>query len=454
MKAHLPLLASIVLNLVLRPSAAGEAGAPPGSPAAAAQAVNALGLELLSKGTAADANALLSPYSIQTALAMTFAGAAGDTRAEMAKVLHYPGDEPGLHRSFAALRQALEEVARKTAAQAEDARKWGGPSEPVLLTVANRLFGQDGYAFRAPFLSLVKDTYQAPFQPLDFARNPQAATRQINRWVEQQTRQRIRDLVPSDGLDQDTRLVLVNAIYLKAPWAEEFAASATQPRPFHAKGGAARDVPTMVRQAQFGYSRRDGFSVVTIPYSGGEVQFLILLPDRTDGVAGLEAQVTPELLADCAKPAPTDVILYLPKFRIEPPLFRLGKVLQSLGMRSTFDQPPGTADFDRMAPRKADDYLCISEVFHKTFLALDERGTEAAAATAVAMAPAAAMVSEKPKPVEVRVDHPFLFAIQHRPSGACLFLGRITEPRQKHQARRTAPRTLPPRHEPHSHLSR
>ena len=334
-----------------------------------------------------------------------------------------------MHRSFAALRQALEEVARRTAAQAEDARKWGGPSEPVVLTVANRLFGQDGYAFRAPFLTLVKDTYQAPFQPLDFARDPQAATRKINGWVEQQTRQRIRDLVPPDGLDKDTRLVLVNAIYLKAPWAEEFAASATQPRPFHVKGGAAQDVPTMVRQAQFGYSRRDGFSVVTIPYSGGEVQFLILLPDRTDGLAGLEAKATPELLAECAKPEPTDVILYLPKFRIEPPLFRLGKVLQSLGMCSAFDQPRGTADFDRMAPRKADDYLCISEVFHMTFLALDERGTEAAAATAVAMVNAPAMVGEKPKPVEVRVDHPFLFAIQHRPSGACLFLGRITEPR-------------------------
>jgi len=188
-------------------------------------------------------------------------------------------------------------------------------------------------------------------------------------------------------------------------------------------------VPTMVRHAQFGYGRRDGFSVVTIPYIGGEVQFLILLPDGTDGLAGLEAKATPELLAECAKPDAADMILYLPKFRIEPPLFRLGKVLQSLGMRSAFDQPPGTANFDRMAPRKADDYLCISEVFHKTFLALDEQGTEAAAATAVAMVSAAAMVGPKPTPVEVRVDHPFLFAIQHRSSGACLFLGRITEPR-------------------------
>ncbi len=195
----------IALNVLLRSSTAAEADTPPGNPAVAAQAVNALGLELLARGTAADDNALLSPYSIQTALAMTFAGAAGDTRAEMAKVLHYPGEEATLHRSFAALHRALEEVARQTAARAEKARERGGPSEPVVLTVANRLFGQGGYAFRAPFLSLVKDTYQAPFQPLDFARDPLAATREINGWVEQQTRQRIRDRVRDEILRSDEK---------------------------------------------------------------------------------------------------------------------------------------------------------------------------------------------------------------------------------------------------------
>ena len=119
----------------------------------------------------------------------------------------------------------------------------------------------------------------------------------------------------------------------------------------------------------------------------------------------------------------------LPKFKLEPSLFRLGKVLQKLGLHSAFDQPHGSANFDRMAPRKPDDYLFLSDVFHKTFLALDEKGTEAAAATAVLMAPGAAAVGQPRKPLEVRVDHPFLFAIQHRPSGACLFLGRMTDPR-------------------------
>jgi serpin B len=291
------------------------------------------------------------------------------------------------------------------------------------------MFGEQSYEFRALFLSLVKDTYGAPLQTVDFTRNAAAAIQQINRWVEQQTHERIRDLIPPDGVNDETRLVLVNAIYLKAPWAEEFPASATKPAGFHVKGGQSQDVPTMARQGQFGYTQGDGFSAVTLPYSGGDIQFLILLPDAVNGLATLEAKATADLLASCANPPRSDMILHLPKFKIEPPLFKLGKVLQSLGMRSAFDLPKGSANFDRMALRKPEDYLFISEVFHKTFLTLDEKGTEAAAATAVAMMRAAAMVGPKPKPVEVRVDHPFLFAVQHRPSGACLFLGRVTDPR-------------------------
>ena len=432
MKTRLLILSLVMvyLSTANRASAAGDIA--PGSPASAAKAINTLGLELLAKGTEAKANALLSPYSIQTALAMTFAGAAGDTRAEMARVLHFAGDEAELHASFAALQKALEDVAKRTAADVERMKKaGGGGGDPVTLTVANRLFGQGGYEFRAPFLELVKDTYGAPFQPMDFVKAAPAATKEINGWVEQQTRQRIRDLIPAGALNEDTRLVLVNAIYMKAPWMEVFEERATKPEPFHPTGAGAKEVavPTMLREGRFGYAHRDGFSVVTIPYSGGDLQFLILLPDKVDGLAALEAKMTAELLAASANPGVSELILHLPKLKLEPPLFRLGTVLQALGMKSAFNEPKGTANFDRMAPRKPDDYLYISEVFHKTFLALDEKGTEAAAATAVVMARAMAAIVEKPKPVEVRVDHPFLFAIQHRPSGACLFIGRITQPR-------------------------
>jgi len=166
---------------------------------------------------------------------------------------------------------------------------------------------------------------------------------------------------------------------------------------------------------------------VSVPYADRQLQFLVLLPDEPNGLAGLEAKLTPALLASCARLNGAQVILHLPKFKLEPALMQLGEALRSLGMTSAFDQPRGSANFDGMAPRWPDDYLYFSEVFHKTFLSLDEEGTEAAAATAVVEAEAASMLVEPYE--EVRVDHPFVFAIQHRASGACLFLGRVRQAR-------------------------
>ena len=397
-------------------------------PSAAAQAVNALGLDLLAKGTAARQNALLSPYSIQTALAMTYAGAAGETRAQMAGVLHYPQDEAALHQSFGELRKALEGVAKNSEEHSKQVAMDGGAVDPIVLTVANRLFGQQGYEFRPTFLDLVKDGYGALLEAMDFVKDAEAERAKINGWVEDQTKKRISDLIPKGGVGRDTRLVLVNAIYLKAPWAKEFSKSATGLQPFHLKPDEAVKVPAMRRTGSMGYAKRDGYQVITVPYVGEEMQLLVLLPDTKDGLAALESKLTPEILASCATPDAAEVDLYLPKFKMEPPVMQLGESLRTLGMTRAFDEPKGSADFDRMAPRRPDDYLSISEVFHKTFLALDEKGTEAAAATAVVMIARASFV-EKPKPVEVRVDRPFLFAIQHRESGACLFVGRLCDPR-------------------------
>jgi serine protease inhibitor len=157
------------------------------------------------------------------------------------------------------------------------------------------------------------------------------------------------------------------------------------------------------------------------------LQFVVILPDEPTGLAALEKQLTPKLLAEFAHTPVEKVVLHLPKFRLEPPTMALADHLQALGMKTAFDNPKHSANFDRMAPRQPSDYLYIGNVYHKTFLALDEKGTEAAAATAVAMMAGAAMPLKKPP--EVRVDHPFIFAIQHVPSGACLFLGRVTDPR-------------------------
>ena len=179
----------------------------------------------------------------------------------------------------------------------------------------------------------------------------------------------------------------------------------------------------------FGYAKRDGYTAIALPYSGNELQFLVLVPNELNGLHSLESKLSAEMLAQCANlETKHDVDLSLPKFKFEPPTIPLSDKLKTLGMKSAFDEPKGSANFDKIAPRKPDDYLAISEVFHKTFIAVDEKGTEAAAATAVAMMAASAMIKKEP-PVEVKVDRPFIYAIQHVPSGACLFVGRVTDPR-------------------------
>ncbi len=420
MKSPVLVLATL---LALLPVAPGRAES------LAVNAINALGIDLLHGTAPKTGNALLSPYSIQMAMAMTCAGADGETRAEMTRVLHYPTDEASVDYAFASLQTDLAGVMQRQAVQAEAARKYGVTNQPLTLTTANRLFGQTGYQFRPAFLNLLQNTYLAPFEAVDFIHDAAGVTTQINTWVEQQTRDRIRDLIPADVLNPSTRLVLVNAIYLKAPWQKPFPEAATQPKPFHVPTGPAASVPTMFVNDSFGYAQRPGYRVVVIPYAGGDLQLVILLPDAVDGLAALTAALTPELLSGCASLPSQSINLYLPKFKLEPPLLSLSQALQSLGMTTAFNHPTGSANFDRMAPRRPDDYLYISDIFHKTFLKLDESGTEAAAATAVVMARFMGMPMNPPPPVDVHVDHPFLFAIQHRASGACLFLGQLTDPR-------------------------
>ena len=396
---------------------------------AAAAATNQLGIDLHRRLASGEENLCLSPYSIQSALAMTFAGAEGETKTEMARVLHFPASDETIHASFASLQRGLEQLAKNSAALADEAKKNGGSGEPITIAIANRLFAQSGYDFRAAFRDLVKRFYGAPFEQMDFQTAPDRERQRINDWVADQTRKRIRDLIPPGGINEDTRLVLANAIYLKAPWADPFLESATKPAPFHVGGGAAVDVPTMRKKDRnLGYLKGDGFTAVSMPYIGSELQFVVLLPEEMNGLRQLESKLTAELLAQCAKLAPRDVDLALPKFRFEPPTLPLADVLQALGMKSAFDQPRGSANFDRIAPRKPNDYLYVSNVFHKTFIAVDEKGTEAAAATAAVMMTATAIIKQT-RPIEVKVDRPFLYAIQHVPSGACLFIGRVTDPR-------------------------
>ena len=184
----------------------------------------------------------------------------------------------------------------------------------------------------------------------------------------------------------------------------------------------------MGKQQHMRYLNGRGFQAVALPYAGFDLHFLLIVPDSVSGVSEVEKALTSETLLECATADYHEVILRLPKFKITPPTVPLSDVLQKMGMTTAFDKPERSADFDAMAPKKPDDYLHISEVFHKTFLELDEKGTEAAAATAVTMAYAGA-AAPRQKPIDLKADRPFLFAIQHAESGACLFLGRVSDPR-------------------------
>jgi serpin B len=427
-------------------------------------AINALGIDLLRHSDQPGANTVFSPYSIQLALVMACAGADGQTRDEMVRALHYPKDEKELNLSFAALQTNVIGIMSREAALAQqefqnlenNELRWvkhhGEDTNTAssflskfrmdltnalpTLTTANRLYGQSGYDFRPDYLKLLKDNWQASFESVDFAHNSAGITAQINSWVQDQTHDRIKDLIPAGALGELSKLVLVNVIYLKAPWSNGFLADRTKPEPFNLSDGTVIQVPTMYMDSEpelfpVGYSRRGGdfdpqghgYTIVSLPYKCRDLQFVILVPDSYSGLPALESSLTPELLAECANlPTEHEVDLSLPKFKLDPPAFPLAKTLQDLGMKNAFED---NANFNRalLHPEKG---LFLTGVFHKTFLQVDETGTEASAGTGVAMVMAGIDTNV---PIQVHIDRPFLFMIQHRPTGACLFLGRVTDPR-------------------------
>ena len=296
---------------------------------------------------------------------------------------------------------------------------------PVALHMANRLFGSAASTFDKGFLNLMVMVHRSPLERLDFAR-PAIAARHINQWVESETVGRVRDLVPASALSPDTRLVLVNAVHFKAPWAEPFAAGSARPEPFHLAPGTTTNVPMLSHRAGCGFRAMDGFKAVSLPYAGGRFHLVLLVPDALDGLARVESSLTPELLASAASLPTRTVEIHLPKLRMEPPAIRLSPALRRLGLRTAFDDPPGSANFRRMVPPSAPSPW-ISDAFHKTFLLLDESGTEAAAATATVMTKTS-MAGPGTTPPVIRADRPFLFLITERETGVALFIGRVVRP--------------------------
>lgn len=381
---------------------------PAGSEAGAlAIANNQFAVELWRKVAATRGNLAISPVSITTALAMVWRGAKGDTAAQMRAVLHFDADAGVIAPRWGRLSRALQDPGRRTT-----------------LRIANRLFGEAGYPFERAFVDDTRSAFGAAFEPVSFASGADAVRVHINDWVEQRTEHRIKDLLGPGALTRDTRLVLVNAIYFLADWANPFPKDSTVDQDF--AGTTRKRVKTMHAKAPYRYAKSDGVAILEMPYKSNDVAMLVLLPDRADGLAELERTLdATRLAAWTATMTPAEVNVSLPRFTVDPaePL-ALAEHLAALGMPAAFD--PNTADFTDIAmPSDPTKRLCLSGVFHKAFVKVDEQGTEAAATTAVG---GAELTSVRPPPIPFTADHPFLFAIIDTASGLVLFLGRVIDP--------------------------
>lgn len=392
------------------PPAPAVVAAPPVDAKAAvgvAESINRFAVDLHRSLAHGQGDIFVSPASITLAFAMVHAGARGATEQDIARVFHFGGDAARLHADFAATLAG-----------------WSVAREGQELAVANRLYGEQSVAFDGKYLELTRTVFGAPLATVDFLRKAEQERQQINFWVAQSTHDRIKDLIPAGGLNAATRLVIVNAVYFKATWDEQFKDFATQPAKFHTTGGE-RPVKMMHRTGSYRLATiADAkLQVLELPYQQGDFAMVIVLPDAHDGLRAVEEALNADALAGWISGArEQEVAVALPRFKIEPgdPL-RLKETLSNLGMASAF----GGGDLTGMAPKS--EGIFISEAVHKAFIAVDEAGTEAAAATAV-MAKGGGPPPMK-ESVAFTADHPFLFLIRDTRSGAILFMGRLVEPK-------------------------
>jgi serpin B len=370
-----------------------------------AQDNNAFALDLFQQLRAAPGNLFFSPYSISTALAMAAGGARGATEQQLAAALHFSLDRQRLHPAFADLQAALNRIQQ---------------SGHVKLSIANSLWPHKKHPFLADYLALTKRCYGVAITPLDYEHAADAAAATINRWVEDQTQDKIKNIIPPGTLDTLTRLVLVNAIYFKGNWAQPFQKETTQPAPFTLAAGKTVPAPMMSQSREFRYAEAEGVQLLELPYAGAGLAMLVLLPEQPDGLASLEKGLTADKLHKWTQQLrQREVNVFLPQFKMTAK-FELSRALAALGMQDAFG---GAADFSGMDGQRD---LFIGAILHKAFVDVNEEGTEAAAATAIIMRATAMM---EPPPT-FRADHPFLFLIRENSTGSILFLGRVADPTQ------------------------
>ena len=359
---------------------------------------------------AEEGNLFYSPYSISLALAMTYAGARGETESQMAEALHFDLPQASLHAAYNALDQTL--AARGQIENNEETE------ETFRLNIVNSLWGQEGYSFLPEYLDLLALNYGAGLTLVDFMQDPEAARQLINDWVNEQTEGRIDELIPQGAIEVLTRLVLVNAIYFNAQWAYQFEQAQTGPGPFYLLDSSQVSTPMMNQTEIFPYARLDGYQALEMPYKGHELSMVVLLPDQErfeEFEAGFSLDTLQTTLASLS---PHNLDLNFPKFEFDAS-FQLADTLDGMGMHDAFIE--GVADFSGMDGTRD---LLITDVIHKAFVSVAEEGTEAAAATGVVVG----VTSMPPEPVEVKVDRPFIFLIRDIETGAILFMGRVTNP--------------------------
>ena len=382
-------------------------GEPNGSNAHAVAAADAgFGLRLYQELATGKGNLIYSPYSISTALSMTYGGAGGTTAQQLAAALGVGADPTAWHAGRNDIDASLEHPPT-----VDDAG-----STPIRIEPTNALFGQDGFPFQPTYLDLLATYYGAGLQALDFAADPQAARGAINRWVAGRTKDRIRELLGPATVSEATRFVLVNAIYFKGSWVYPFDKKATKAASFHRLDGTSASVPMMHGVFQGDYVRGGGWQAVDIPYSSATMT--VILPDA-GRFGAVERLVSADFLAAFADHRAFDLIhLGLPRWSSSTEL-DLVKSLRALGIRDLFD--PDAADLRGIA----DAGLYVSQVIHQANISVDETGTEAAAATAVVGDTTGGGPDGE---VSVTVDRPFLYVIRDSFTNEILFAGRVLDP--------------------------
>ena len=352
-------------------------------------------------------NLFYSPYSISIALAMTYAGARGETEQQMADTLHFLLSQDRLHPAFNALDLEL-------ATRGEDFNQEEG--EPFQLNIANSIWGQQDFEFLPEFLDTLALNYGAGLRLVDFVKATEESRQAINQWVEDKTEDKIKDLIPEGVLDRMTRLVLANAIYFNAGWMHPFEEGNTKEGTFYLLDGSTVTAPFMSQEENFRYAEGDSYQAVELPYVGGNTSMVILLPKQGQFDSfedSLDSDHVKRILDSLEM---QNVLLNMPKFEVESS-FSLKEALTSMGMRDAFE----AADFSGINGKKD---LFISEILHKAYVSVDEEGTEAAAATAVIIS----LTAMPEAPVEMTLDHPFIYLIRDNETGTILFVGRVINP--------------------------